>query len=432
MTNGPDTPDASDPHDPMRPAVPLEPRSFPPPDPPSAPLDPADDDLAEEDAADAPARDDLIDETPDDLPPAIARDLQFDCDNCGASMRWDPDTDALRCAYCEHTVPVPRDEGTILERPIEEAGDAARGLGLERRVAHCNTCGADVSLDTDATADRCVYCGSPSVLDQAANRNAIRPESLIPLDVGKGDVERAFRKWITSRWFRPNALKQLKNFDAVGVYAPFWTFDCRVFSEWSADAGYYYWVTQSYWTTVNNRRVRRTRRVRKVRWVPKWGTRNDAYDDILVPASLGRPHDLVQKLGAYDLRALVPYRPEYLAGWRAEEYRVDLETGWVSAQQLVEAEQRRRCSGDVPGDTQRRLRVRNAISGVHWKHVLLPVWSLQYRFKQKTYTVLIHGQTGHVVGEAPYSWIKITLLVLAILAAGGAAAAIIAATGGVR
>lgn len=125
----------------------------------------------------------------------------------------------------------------------------------------------------------------------------------------------------------------------------------------------------------------------------------------------------------------MPYKPEYLAGWRAEEYRIDLEQGWASGQAAVEAEQRRRCSGDVPGDTQRRLHVKNTISDVHWKHVLLPIWSLQYRFKERTYTVLIHGQTGKVVGEAPWSWVKILLFVLGMLAVGGGAVAIVAASG---
>ncbi|USN98372.1 MAG: hypothetical protein H6810_09345 [Phycisphaeraceae bacterium] len=357
---------------------------------------------------------------------AASPDLQFPCPNCGAEMRWDPDADAMRCNYCEHVVQVPRAEGTILERPLSEAGSAARGLGLERRVIRCDTCGATVSLDTGETADVCVYCGSPAVLDQDANRNAIRPESLIPIDVGKDDVESAFRKWLKGLWFRPSALKQLKHFDAVGVYTPFWTFDCRVHSDWSADAGYYYWVTQTYWTTVNGRRVMRTRQVRKVRWVPKWGSRDDAYDDVLISASLGRPHDLVNKLGPFDLNALVGYRPEYLAGWRAEEYQVDLETGWGRAQQIVEHEQERRCGGDVPGDTHRFLRVANAISDTRWKHILLPIWSLQYRFGGKTYTVLIHGQTGNVVGHAPYSWVKITLFVLGLLVAGGIVAAVLA------
>ena len=361
---------------------------------------------------------------------AASSDLQFACVNCGANMRWDPDEDALHCRYCQHTVPVPRAEGTILERPLAEAGTAARGLGLDRRVVRCDTCGATVSLDTNATTEFCTFCGSSSVLDQAENRNAIRPESLIPIDVGRSDVESAFKKWLGGLWFRPNALKALRKFEAAGVYAPFWTFDCSVFSEWSADAGYYYYVTQTYTVMVNGKPQMRTRQVRKVRWVPKWGDRSDAYDDVLVHASIGRPCDLVTALGPFDLGALVPYRPEYLAGWRAEEYQVDLEHGWSRGQMIVEAEQKRRCSGDVPGDTQRRLKVANTISGVHWKHILLPIWSLQYRFKDKTYTVLIHGQTGRVVGRAPYSWIKITAAVLGGLAAVGGTMGIIAMNGG--
>lgn len=358
---------------------------------------------------------------------AASSDLQFACENCGANMRWDPDRDALHCAYCQHTVPVPRAEGTILERPLSEAGTAARGLGLDRRVVRCNTCGATVSLDEAATAEFCCFCGSSSVLDQAANRNAIRPESLVPIDVGRAAVEAAFRDWLGGLWFRPNALKALRRFDAAGVYVPFWTFDCRVFSEWSADAGYYYWVTQTYTVMVNGKPQMRTRQVRKVRWVPKWGSRNDSYDDVLVHASAGRPCELVTELGPFDLQSLVPYRAEYLAGWRAEEYQVDLEQGWGRGAQIVEAEQRRRCSGDVPGDTQRNLRVQNTVSDVRWKHVLLPIWSLQYRFKQRTYTVLIHGQTARVVGQAPYSWLKITAAVLGGLAAVGGVVAIVAA-----
>jgi len=357
-------------------------------------------------------------------------DLQFACSNCGANMRWDPDADALNCDFCHHTVQVPRAEGTILERPLSEAGKAARGLGLERRVVRCDTCGATVSLDSNATTERCVYCGSSSVLDQEANRNAIRPESLIPLDIGRGDVELAFKKWLGGLWFRPSALKSLKKFQAVGVYAPFWTFDCRVFSEWSADAGYYYYVTQMYTVMVNGKPQMRSRQVRKIRWVPKWGDRRDSYDDVLVHASAGRPGDLVTALGSFDLGALVPYRPEYLAGWRAEEYQIDLERGWARGQAIVEAEQKRRCSGDVPGDTQRRLRVANTISDVYWKHVLLPIWSLQYRFKGETYTVLIHGQTGKVVGRAPYSWLKITAALLGGLAVAGTAVAGIALKNG--
>jgi len=342
--------------------------------------------------------------------------VDFPCANCGAEMTWDPDADALTCEYCGSVVQVPRAEGTIVERSLEDAGSAVRGFGVDLRVAKCANCGARVTFDAASTAESCVYCGSPNVLAQEANRNVIRPESLVPLDVGRAQVETSFHEWIRSLWFRPNDLARTKEFRAVGIYVPFWTFDCNVHSSWSADAGYYYYVTETYVVTVNGRPQTRTRQVRRVRWVPAWGERDDAYDDHLVLASKGLPEELVEELGDFDTRALVPYRPEYLAGWRAEEYQIDLEGGWQRAESYVEDTQRRRCAGDVPGDTHRALRVQNRVSGVRWKHVLLPVWSLQYRYEGKAYTVLIHGQTGRVAGKAPLSWVKVALLVLAIAA----------------
>jgi hypothetical protein len=67
--------------------------------------------------------------------------------------------------------------------------------------------------------------------------------------------------------------------------------------------------------------------------------------------------------------------------------------------------------------------VQNRFSTITWKHVLLPVWSLAYTWRGKTYPVLVHGQTGRVVGRAPYSWIKIALAVVGLgaVVAGGLA-----------
>ena len=42
-----------------------------------------------------------------------------------------------------------------------------------------------------------------------------------------------------------------------------------------------------------------------------------------------------------------------------------------------------------------------------FKHVLLPVWIAAYRYKDKPYQFLVNGQTGEVVGKAPWSFWKI-------------------------
>ncbi len=309
-------------------------------------------------------------------------------------------------------------QGTILERPLTDEAVAAaeRGLGREVRILACETCDARVSLEGATISEACPFCGSPSVLAQRENRQSLRPESLIPLEVGKSRVEVAFHSWIRGLWFRPNALKKTKRYEAVGVYVPAWTYDAEVHSDWSAQSGTYYWVTERYTTRVNGKSVRKSRRVRKVRWRPAWGDRDDSYDDVLVIASKGIDGKLGRELGPFSADGLVPYSPEYLAGWRAEEYQVDLDDAWDQAKVRIEASQRRRCAGDVPGDTQRALKVRNRIREVHWKHVLLPMWSVTYQFGGKPYAVLVHGQSGRIVGRAPYSWIKILLFVATLLA----------------
>lgn len=357
----------------------------------------------------------------DDLAPAP---IDLGCDECGASLTWDPVEDALVCAHCGATRPVPRAVGEVLERPLAAAGEAQRGLGLEVRVARCGNCGARVSFAEATTSTACLFCGSPNLLDQEANRNALRPESLIPLDVGRERVRTEFQRWLGGLWFRPNALKRTREFEAVGVYVPAWTFDARVHSDWSADSGTYYWVDVPYTATENGRTVRRTRRERRTRWRPAWGDRSDVYDDLEVLASRGIDADLAERLGSFDTGALVPYRPEYLAGWHAEEYQLDLDGGWEVARERITARQRQRCADDVPGDTYRHLRVSNQLDDVRWKHVLLPVWSLTYTFRGRSYAVLVHGQSGRVVGRAPLSWVKVLLLVVAVLLGGGALAAL--------
>jgi hypothetical protein len=45
--------------------------------------------------------------------------------------------------------------------------------------------------------------------------------------------------------------------------------------------------------------------------------------------------------------------------------------------------------------------------------VLLPVWLNSFRYGGKAYSFVINGRTGKVQGQRPWSWIKISLAVLA-------------------
>ena len=56
-----------------------------------------------------------------------------------------------------------------------------------------------------------------------------------------------------------------------------------------------------------------------------------------------------------------------------------------------------------------------------YKHLLLPVWLLVYRFRGEPYQVAVNAVTGEVQGARPWSFWKILLTVLLVagLVAGG-------------
>lgn len=357
---------------------------------------------------------------PADTSPEPARAAgEFQCPACGGAMQFDAARSCMLCPFCGAQRAVGAEqEGarSIVEYDLEQglAEAAARGYGAELRTVSCQSCGAVVSHGERGTSGRCDFCGSPQVLEQLDRRKPIRPESVVPFQIDRDAASAKFRSWLGGLWFRPGDLKALASVSQMtGMYVPYWAFDARVHSDWTAEAGHYYYVTETRSYTDDKGRSRtRQERVRKVRWTPAWGSRDDAFDDLLVCGSKGLPPELSQKLEPFDTTRLVPYDPSFLAGWLAEEYSVDLNAAWRLGVSRMETAQRSRCAADVPGDTQRHLHVVNRFSGERFKHILLPVWISVYRYRDRPYRFLVNGQTGEVTGHAPWSVWKVTLAIL--------------------
>ncbi|MEM6904285.1 MAG: primosomal protein N' (replication factor Y) - superfamily II helicase, partial [Pseudomonadota bacterium] len=147
------------------------------------------------------------------------------------------------------------------------------------------------------------------------------------------------------------------------------------------------------------------------------------FDDVLVPASetMGPMGDRAQATGhGWELAALEPYRPEYLAGFRAEAPAVPLDQGFAAAKGAMESVLRRDIRFDIGGDEQRISHMTARFDRITFKHVLLPVWLAAYRWRNKPYRVVVNGRTGQVSGERPYSAWKIAIAVaLGLIVAAG-------------
>lgn len=359
-----------------------------------------------------------MNQLPEQQQPSHAVDT-FPCAQCGGALAWDASRRSMACPYCGHQQEMPLQPAQQIEEiPIEEGyARAQRGLGAPVQTIQCKDCGATVNVGEGERTTKCAFCGSHQVLQVETDANAIRPESLLPFQIDKKIANDRFASWIGDLWFRPNDLKKMAKVQEMGgVYVPFWTFDAHVHSDWTAEAGYYYYETEEYTTVENGESVTRTRQVQKTRWEPAWGRRDDDYDDVLVCASRGLPSELVDKFTTFNTKLLVPYSPQYLAGWRAEAYAVDLQNAHNSGRGKMASQQEARCARDVPGDTHRSLVVNNKFSRETFKHVLLPIWIAAYRYNDKPYRFLVNGQTGEVTGEAPYSFWKIFFFTLFCIA----------------
>jgi hypothetical protein len=308
------------------------------------------------------------------------------------------------------------------ERTIHEQ-ELSRGLAEARRgplaqgtqTAKCTECGASVEFPAGTTATRCSFCDSPTVLVPDPETRFL-PQGVIPFGVGKDAALDQFRRWLGRLWFRPGDLRGRAQVAEIrGVYLPYWTFDAQVASSWRADAGWYYWETERFFDNSQNRWMER--RVQKTRWESAWGERQDAYDDWLVCASRGVPTSLEARAGKFDTGGLRVWAPEYLAGFLAESYAVDLQAAWEAARIGIGGAQSHRCEADVPGDTHRFFSAQHRFGDVTWKHILAPLWIAAFRYRERAFQFLVNGQTGVVSGDAPYSAGKIALLVLAIVAA---------------
>ena len=349
----------------------------------------------------------------------LLEEARFPCPKCGSDLRFAPSEGRLICDHCGHAAPIDtdthgpwaREAPALIELDYETAIAAKlpREEIEETRVTDCPGCGAQVAFQPDIHAKECPFCATPVVADTGTHRH-IKPKGVIPFQLTERQAHQAMNDWLGRLWFAPNGLQAYarKGRRMQGIYVPFWTYDADTATQYRGQRGDAYYVT-----------VRgpdgKSRQERRIRWRRASGQVARAFDDILILASRSLPKRFTDRLAPWDLTGLHGYRPEFLSGFRAEGYQVALDEGFEEAKAVMEAQIREDIRRDIGGDAQRIDQMTLRIDDVTFKHILLPIWVAAYKYRGQSYRFVVNGQTGRVQGERPWSWIKITLAVLAAL-----------------
>jgi len=341
---------------------------------------------------------------------------KYPCAGCGAQAVWNPSKGLLVCPFCGTSAPFTVDPATgaigelDLVKALRELPDDQRGWQAEKRTVQCQSCKAVSVFDPERVGQNCDFCGSPALVDYKEIKAPIRPQSLLPFKVSESQVREQIRRWYASKWLAPNSLKSRALVDRVhGVYIPYWTFDAQAVCPWTAQAGHYYYTTETY---RDNQGRRQTRQVRHVRWEPAAGEVRHFFDDEPIPGTHGVSHALLKGIEPFPTPELVPYDRGYVSGFVVEQYQIALADAAQRSQAAMTDRLRGMCAAQVPGDTHRDLQIYPKFSGETFKHILVPIWLLTYNFQAKAFQVVVNGYTGRMAGDYPKSWWKIALLVL--------------------
>ncbi len=354
--------------------------------------------------------------------PTAPTEFRYPCDKCGSSLRFAPGQTDLVCPNCGNEQHIERATPRALSRALGEM-DLQRGLQNDLpqaamediRTSKCPNCGAEVQFDGAIHAMDCPFCASPVVADTGTHRQ-IKPQAVVPFVLTEPQAHDALTAWLGSLWFAPSSLLEYtrKGRAMIGIYVPFWTFDADTQTRYRGQRGEHYYETRTVTVRVNGKSEQREEQVRRTSWSPASGTVVRRFDDVIIMASASLPQKLGDELTPWDLGALQPYSPDYIAGFRAEGYTIGLADGKTMAAGKMEVVIRHDIARDIGGDEQRIESLTTDYGAETFKHILLPIWMAAYKYNGKSFRFLVNGQTAEVQGERPYSIWKIAFAVIGV------------------
>jgi predicted RNA-binding Zn-ribbon protein involved in translation (DUF1610 family) len=366
--------------------------------------------------------------------------VEFKCPQCGAVTAFSTADDGLTCTYCGfYEAPQKEVVGTKASR-LEFTPEALKqtprldevkagispGVGLppgvdtsqissekieQRKEMACQSCGALTSIPANNLSHTCPFCGSNQVTHRQAPQDLLQPRFLIPFKLVSTDCTEIIERWLISSWMTPSSLRKLANMAAFqAMYLPFWTFHAVNLADWKAEAGHP--KTERYYENGEWKE----RIVIEWRW--ESGNIRLNIDDLLVSGTIRLSERILSQIKDFDLSALAPYEPKYLAGFQAQAYDIPLEEAWDAGRNEMREQTRHACLNQTSTPMVRNFSMNLDFSDESWRYVLLPIYLAAYKYNNRSYQVMINGQTGKIAGQRPADWDKIWLVIAILLAPG--------------
>jgi DNA-directed RNA polymerase subunit RPC12/RpoP len=350
----------------------------------------------------------------------------YKCPACGASLTFGSKSQELECASCGNSFPLDTIE-QLESVQVENTTDdqlqwqyAGGGAYSEEEAAHlrsyrCQACGAEIITDETVAATECVYCGNPSVMPQVFS-GVYRPDGVIPFQKSKQQAQEALRNHCKGKKLLPKGFMDENRIEKIaGVYVPFWLFQA------DAEADCTYKCTKVSTHRKGNYEITQTSHF----LVRRGG--HLGFNQVPVDGSSKMDDTLMESIEPFDSEKADAFNTAYFSGYQAQRYDVDADACQPRANERIRASVAATMRATVMGYSS-VVPMNTQIQLEHGKvrQVLMPVWMLNTRWQDKTYTFAMNAQTGRFVGDLPVDrgafWKWLLGLTVGIGAVGTAAA----------
>lgn len=332
--------------------------------------------------------------------------IEYKCENCAASLRFDVDKNMLVCDYCGSEFSVDYAEEKMDKKQEEETLNKAAdeenwkenydSVGEEQVVKMqfkqrtCPSCGGILLGDENSAATFCAYCGN-ATLTEAVMTDVRVPDYIIPFKNTKDAAQKAFLDWGKKGFVTPKDFTSKSTIEKItGLYVPFYLYTCVSDCDYAAKGRKIY-IRGNYEITEHYD-VRRNITVK--------------YKDIPVDASEKMIDETMDMLEPFDFNELEEFKKAYMSGFFADKYSyTDKELVERIAKRVIDYT-KDAAKETISGAGYNEQTPNGSKVDITWnktKYCMLPVWILNYNYKGQNYEFAMNGQTGRVVGKRPVS-----------------------------
>ncbi len=358
--------------------------------------------------------------------------MTYKCPNCNGALEYNPISDEMECAHCgsgftmqemeagkqkayDYVTEIDASAATCekdmvsessLETDEEEYSFYDSKERMQFKIYTCTSCGAELAVSDTEVSTYCAYCGQPAIVYSRVSEE-LKPDYIIPFKITREQAIEQIRKKIKRGMLLPKSVKHFEVEKVRGIYIPYFLFDV------------YYRNNQKLYIHESTKQNGKS----GIMLNGYWFTGECEFEKLCCDASSYVSDELSQCLEPFDYKELTAFNAAYLSGFYAERNN-------VSEKDLMNIVQKRcgemydaRVDQELHAITSytRDVRITHPKCRVlNTDYVLLPVWFLTFRYRNQPYTIVMNGQSGKVIGTAPFDRKKALILLLSIYAVLGA------------